>query len=65
MQLVAHQRFTSKEDVLLKGTDVLSVKRLVDRELRRKKVLETNVGKKLLEQIAVLNDLLEYRYTLM
>ncbi len=62
MQLVAHKRFTSKEDVLLHGTDVLSVKRLVDRELKRKKVLETNIGKKLLQQISVLNHLLEYRY---
>jgi fructose-1,6-bisphosphatase-3 len=62
MQLVAHQKFTSKEDVLLNGTDVLSVRRVVDRELRRKKVLETNVGKKILEQISILNDLLKYRY---
>lgn len=62
MQLVAHKRFTSKEDVLLNGTDVLSVNRLVDRELERKKVLETNIGKKLLQQISVLNHLLEYRY---
>lgn len=62
MQLVAHKQFTSKEDVLLHGTDVLSVKRLVDRELERKKVLETNIGKKLMQQISVLNHLLEYRY---
>ncbi|MCO7175506.1 fructose-1,6-bisphosphatase [Sporolactobacillus kofuensis] len=62
MQLVAHQRFTSKEDVVLKGTDVLSVRRLVDRELRRKKVMETNIGQSLKDQIAVLNQLLMYRY---
>lgn len=62
MQLVAHQRFTSKENVLLNGTDVLSVRRLVDRELRRKKVRETNIGENILEQIAVLHDLLQYRY---
>ncbi|MCL1630536.1 fructose-1,6-bisphosphatase [Sporolactobacillus sp. CPB3-1] len=62
MQLVAHQRFTSKEDVLMNGMDVLSVRRLVDHELRRKKVRETNVGKQILEQIAVLNDLLKHCY---
>jgi len=62
MQLVAHKQFTSKEDVLLNGTDVLSVKRVVDRELRRKKVLETNVGEKILEQITDLKHLLEYRF---
>ncbi|KAB7667256.1 fructose-1,6-bisphosphatase [Bacillus sp. B1-b2] len=62
MQLVAHKRFNSKEDVLANGTDVLSVKRVVDRELQRKKVSETNIGQKLLEQIADLQQLLEYCY---
>lgn len=62
MQLVAHKHFNSKEDVLLNGTDVLSVKRLVDEELERKKVLETNVGEELLKEISILNSLLEDRY---
>src|SRR5690606_40870497 len=61
MQLVAHKKFTSKQDVLLNGTDVLSVKRLVDKELERKKVLETNIGEKLLQEIQILKSLLEYR----
>nr|WP_144923249.1 fructose-1,6-bisphosphatase [Paenibacillus bovis] len=62
MQLVAHKKFTSKQDVLLNGTDVLSVKRLVDKELERKKVLETNIGEKLLQEIQILKSLLEYSY---
>lgn len=62
MQLVAHKHFNSKEDVLLKGTDVLSIKRVVDEELKRKKVRETNVGEKLLQEISILNSLREYRY---
>lgn len=62
MQLVAHKHFNSKEDVLQNGTDVLSVKRLVDKELERKKVLETNVGEELLKEISILNSLMEYRY---
>ncbi|MDQ0246224.1 fructose-1,6-bisphosphatase-3 [Bacillus fengqiuensis] len=62
MQLVAHKHFNSKEDVLLNGTDVLSVKRLVDKELERKKVRETNVGEELLQEISILNSLREYRY---
>ncbi|ASF39062.1 fructose-bisphosphatase class III [Halobacillus halophilus] len=62
MQLVAHQHFNSKEEVLRNGTDVLSVKRLVDKELERKKVLETNVGEELLQEIYILNSLMEYRY---
>ncbi|RKL66574.1 fructose-bisphosphatase class III [Salipaludibacillus neizhouensis] len=62
MQLVAHNKFTSKEDVLKNGTDVLSVKRLVDREVERKKVMETNNGEKILQQISDLKHLMEYRY---
>ncbi|WP_028400601.1 fructose-1,6-bisphosphatase [Ectobacillus panaciterrae] len=63
MQLVAHKHFNSKEDILLNGTDVLSVKRLVDKELERKKVMETNVGEELLQEISILNSLREYRYS--
>nr|MBF6634879.1 fructose-bisphosphatase class III [Planococcus sp. (in: firmicutes)] len=62
MQLVAHQLFNSKEEVLQKGTDVLSAKRLVDEELERKKVRETNIGEGLLQEIFNLNSLREYRY---
>ncbi|MED4037963.1 fructose-1,6-bisphosphatase [Niallia taxi] len=62
MQLVAHKRFINKEDVLQTGTDVLSVKRVVDRELQRKRVMETNIGEKLLEQRDDLQHLLEYKY---
>jgi len=62
MQLVAHQHFNSKEDVLLNGTDVLSVRRIVDKELERKKVLETNIGEDLLQEVSMLNSLMEYRY---
>ncbi|GGP12863.1 fructose-1,6-bisphosphatase [Oceanobacillus neutriphilus] len=62
MQLVAHQHFNSKEDVVLNGADVLSVRRVVDKELERKKVRETNVGAKLQEEIEMLNQLMEYRY---
>ncbi|WP_226577754.1 fructose-1,6-bisphosphatase [Halobacillus litoralis] len=62
MQLVAHKHFNSKEEVLRNGADVLSVKRLVDKELERKKVLETNVGEELLQELYILNSLMEYRY---
>ncbi len=62
MQLVAHQLFTSKEEVLTDGTDVLSIKRLVDEELERKKVRETNIGSQLQQEIANLNSLRKHRY---
>lgn len=62
MQLVAHQHFNSKKEVLSNETDVLSVKRLVDEELERKKVRETNIGEKLLQEIADLRNLRKHRY---
>ncbi|MFP7494561.1 fructose-1,6-bisphosphatase [Terribacillus saccharophilus] len=62
MKLVAHKHFNSKDEVLHDGTDVLSVKRLVDKELERKKVLETNVGEELCQEINILNNLMQYRY---
>lgn len=62
MQLVAHKKFSSKEDVLRDGNDVLSVKRLVDEELKRKMVRETNVGEKILQEISILKSLMDYRY---
>ena len=62
IQLVAHQHFKSKQDVVEDGTDVLSVKRLVDKELRRKKVRETNNGAQLIKEITFLKKLLETRY---
>ncbi|UOQ83428.1 fructose-1,6-bisphosphatase [Gracilibacillus salinarum] len=62
MQLVAHQHFNSKEQVINNGADVLSVRRVVDKEMERKKVRETNVGKELLEEIEMLKRLMEYRY---
>ena len=47
------------------NTDVLSVKRLVDEELERKKVLETNVGEALLQEISMLKSLMEFWYIMM
>ena len=58
LQLVAHQPFTSREDAILNESDIASTRRVVDRELKRKKVEETDVGRKLIEQIKVLKELL-------
>lgn len=62
MQLVAYKHFNSKDDVLINGMDVLSTKRLVDEVMERKKVRETNIGEKLLQEISNLNSLREYHY---
>ena len=62
MQLVAHKHFGTKENVLLNGADELSVRRVVDEELERKKVRDTNIGAKLQEEINMLQELMSYRY---
>lgn len=62
MQLVAHQEFNTKEKVLSDGSDELSVKRVVDEELQRKKIKDTNVGKELQDQIDILKILMHDRY---
>ena len=62
MQLVAHQEFNTKEKVLSDGSDELSVKRVVDEELQRKKIKDTNVGKELQNQIDILKILMHDRY---
>lgn len=57
MELVAHQPFTSKKDAIKNGTDIISTKRVVDRQLKRKTVGETTVGTQLLEQLTDLKAL--------
>ena len=56
LQLVAHQRFTSTEEVVASGTDVLSKKHLIEHVEERIKVKNTNVGRKLDQERALLED---------
>ncbi|UEX90425.1 fructose-1,6-bisphosphatase [Staphylococcus ratti] len=62
MQLVAHQEFNSKENVLKTGEDELSIRRVVDEELERKLIRDTNKGAELQEEIDMLKALMAYRY---
>ncbi|QLK86775.1 fructose-1,6-bisphosphatase [Staphylococcus sp. 17KM0847] len=62
MQLVAHQEFNSKENVLETGEDELSVRRVVDEELERKLIRDTNKGLELQKEIDMLKALMTYRY---
>ena len=41
---------------------LMSVKRVVDEELQRKKIRDTNVGKDIMEQIRMLKLLMHDRY---
>ena len=61
MQLVAHQPFTSIDDAVKREFDIVSTRRVVDRELKRMTVRETDVGKKLKKQVTDLKELL-YAY---
>lgn len=62
MQLVAHQHFNSKEKLLETGEDELSIRRVVDKELERKLIRDTNEGAELQKEIDMLKALMSYRY---
>lgn len=59
MQLVSHQPFTSLKNAIEDEFDIMSTRRVVDRELERKKVRETDIGIRLSEQVKDLKELLE------
>ncbi|MHC5268764.1 fructose-1,6-bisphosphatase [Enterococcus sp. LJL98] len=50
MLLAAHQPFTSVEDAVENGTDIVSTLRVVEQVSTRKKVAETNIGEKLKQE---------------
>ena len=58
MQLVTHQPFTSVEDAVEREFDIVSTRRVVDQELKRMRVRETDVGCMLEEQVRDLKKLL-------
>lgn len=62
MELAAHQPFTGREDAIALGTDIVSTRRVVDAEIRRQKIRETNIGEELSEKSADLQLLLDYKY---
>lgn len=57
MQLAAHQPFTSKDDAVKNGTDIISVMRLVDQVEHRTKVKSTNIGQAIYQEMADLEEL--------
>lgn len=60
MQLVSHKPFSSIEHVVAEHDDILSIKKVVDKPLKRKMVKDTTVGQKIQEEIDDLEDLLRY-----
>lgn len=59
LRLKAHTPFTSVEDVLINNTDIKSESEIVEKDTYRMFVKDTDIGKKLLEDISDLKKLLE------
>ncbi|TGX83535.1 fructose-1,6-bisphosphatase [Palleniella muris] len=60
-QLVQHEQFTSAEDAVLRGTDIVSTIQIIEMSNKRMHVADIDKGAELREQISNLNKLL-YAY---
>ena len=64
-ELVQHEPFTSADEAVKKGTDIISTNRLVELSSHRVRVRDTDRGKELTGQIQELRELLyAYRHGL-
>ena len=61
LQLVQHEPFTSAEEAIRNGTDIVSTIQLVELSQKRMRVRDTDKGRELLSQIDELSELL-YAY---
>jgi fructose-1,6-bisphosphatase-3 len=59
-QIVTHQPFSSIEEAYQTKFDTMSLKKMIDSNLPRKKISDTTIGDKLSRQIEDLNYLLKY-----
>lgn len=59
LRLKAHTPFTSVEDALMNNTDIESSSEIIEKDLQRMFVKDTDIGKHLLEEISDLRKLLE------
>ncbi|WP_311406497.1 fructose-1,6-bisphosphatase [Liquorilactobacillus uvarum] len=58
LQLVTHHPFTSKEDAIKNGRDILSTRRVVNQELKRQTVADTDTGREIKEKLQILRNML-------
>ncbi|MGL5348255.1 MAG: fructose-1,6-bisphosphatase [Peptostreptococcaceae bacterium] len=58
LQLVSHEPFTSTEDAIVNEKDILSTTEVVEHKVNRKRVRNTDIGKKIEEEIKDLKLLL-------
>lgn len=54
LQLVSHQHFTNTDQVIYEESDILSITSIVERNINRKYIRDTDIGKEICESI---NDL--------
>ena len=52
LRLKAHTPFTSVEDALMNNTDIESSSEIIEKDLQRMFVKDTDIGKHLLEEIS-------------
>ncbi len=58
LQLVTHHPFTTREDAIKNGRDIISTKRVVNQEIKRQTVADTDIGKQIKENLQLLRELL-------
>lgn len=51
LQLVTHEPFTTRQKAIAEMTDVVSTKRVIEQSVKRKNVSDTDIGRKIKEQI--------------
>ncbi|MDO4620710.1 MAG: fructose-1,6-bisphosphatase, partial [Lachnospiraceae bacterium] len=59
VRLVAHKPFTSMEDAIQQGTDILSDNVMVAQFPKRRLIADTDAGKEIMERIAEIEELLD------
>lgn len=59
MELAVNQPFTSRPSAVRNHTDIVSTKRVVDKDMARQKVADTDIGEQLRVESADLKQLLE------
>ncbi|MDO5457372.1 MAG: fructose-1,6-bisphosphatase [Atopococcus tabaci] len=59
MELAVNQPFSSRQDAVKNHTDIVSTKRVVDKDMERQKVADTDIGEQLREESKDLKILLD------
>ncbi|MDN7146499.1 fructose-1,6-bisphosphatase [Liquorilactobacillus mali] len=58
LQLVTHHPFTSKNDAVKNGRDIISTRKIVNQELERQTVADTDIGREIKKSLEMLREIL-------